>query len=452
MGLIQKVREAGIFARAIGGYGRGIFGGTKLYLSRFYLKIFSLSAIPNTTLAPPSEVIPPEFFGMHIEGEFPNSWSNGNCGWPSIEFGARRLWDAGVSWNELEPTKGNWNWTTLDRYITGAIKHGVKQFLTLGGTPRWAASDLPTPPMNGGGYASPPKNMQDWRNYVTQVVSHCKGTIEGYEIWNEPDLLPWKSDVIKTLVELTDAAGPIIHQIDPKAGVLSPGFSEDVGIYYQARFLSAGGGKHVDVMSHHFYVEPRGPEMLVPIAQTLRRTMNNYGMHDKPLWNTETGWLTSIDQQHAEAPDSFITASKLAGYIARLYVLAWAVGMPRAYWYSWDGGIYGGMIDGKGTPNEAAGAYQQVRSWLLGATMLSCVSDKQNTWICILRQKDGNLAWIIWNPDSADLISEQDTQPNFLYHVAAPAGWMTDLTGQKTAVGIGADTTIGIRPILFTVS
>lgn len=452
MGLIQKAREAGIFARAIGGYGRGIWGGTKQYLSRFYLKIFSLSAIPNTKLSPTGDAIPETFFGMHLDDPYgsPPTGPEPSTPWPTVPFAVRRLWDCGVTWPEMEPNKGDWRWSRLDRILADSASHGARTFLTLGGTPKWAATDLPTPPMNGGGYASPPKNIQDWRDYVSSVAAHCKGRVEGYEMWNEPDLLPWTGDLVKTLVQLTNEAAPIIKNIDPNALVISPGFSEDVGIYYQARFLASGGGKHVDVMSHHFYVEPRGPEMMIPIAQTLRRTMDNYGLKDKPLWNTETGWLTDIDQPHAEAPDAFITASKLGGYIARLYVLTWAVGMPRCYWYTWNGGIYAGLIDDVGAPTEAAQCYARIREWLLEANMVTCGSDKQNTWTCQILRPGGSPAWIIWNPDSADLISEQDTQPNFLYHVDAPASYMTDLTGKKTFVGTGAPATIGIRPILFT--
>src|SRR5947209_6899798 len=54
----------------------------------------STGGAPSATTS--STSVTPQYFGMHVHNA-------GN--WPSIAFGSLRLWDAGVAWPNLEPTK-----------------------------------------------------------------------------------------------------------------------------------------------------------------------------------------------------------------------------------------------------------------------------------------------------------------------------------------------------------
>src|SRR5215472_15169728 len=87
-------------------------------------------------LQPPKAAIPASYFGMHI-----HSLANPvPTPWPSLPVPEWRLWDAGVTWADLQPAKGQWRFERLDGYISLAEQHGTGVLLTLGGSPSWASA------------------------------------------------------------------------------------------------------------------------------------------------------------------------------------------------------------------------------------------------------------------------------------------------------------------------
>jgi hypothetical protein len=82
------------------------------------------------------------------------------------------------------------------------------------------------------------------------------------------------------------------------------------------------------------------------------------------LWNTEAGW---------ELPRPFFSDDVAAAFVARAYILNWAGGVDRFFWYAWDNQDWVSLHltgpDSK-TPTAAAKSYAQVESWLVGARML----------------------------------------------------------------------------------
>src|SRR5256884_7359888 len=113
-----------------------------------------------TRLVPPSEPVPLSFFGLHIH-HLPQPTP-----WPRVSFGSWRLWDAYVVWPNVEPQKGQWDFSHLDGYISLAESHSVEILLPLGLTPAWASSR----PKEKSGYepgnAAEPRNISDWSEYV----------------------------------------------------------------------------------------------------------------------------------------------------------------------------------------------------------------------------------------------------------------------------------------------
>src|SRR3954454_3706084 len=88
------------------------------------LSLLSQSApVGSRVPAPPAGAIPEQFFGMHIHR------ADSETPWPDIQFGAWRLWDAGVSWNKLQPKPGAFVFNKLDRDVQLASEHNVKLLL-----------------------------------------------------------------------------------------------------------------------------------------------------------------------------------------------------------------------------------------------------------------------------------------------------------------------------------
>ena len=233
--------------------------------------------------------------------------------------------------------------------------------------------------------------MEDWRTYVRTVVSRYKGRISAYEIWNEPNLKDFWSGTTDQMLALTREASQIIHSVDPQAIVVSPSATAEYGIPWLAEFLKKGGGQYVDVIGFHFYVDPhtKVPEEMVPVIQKVERTLAENNLGKMPLWNTETGWL---------APAQFESEELAAGFLARAYILAWAAGVQRFYWYAWDNPSLALRTynEVNHTVTPAGEGYRVMEQWLIGAQMAGCMESAEHTWTCQLN-RSGKKQWIVWN-------------------------------------------------------
>jgi hypothetical protein len=138
-------------------------------------------------------------------------------------------------------------------------------------------------------------------------------------------------------------------------------------------------------------VIPNSPEMMLPLIESVQNLLKHYRQGDKPLWNTETGWSEPKPFPPTQAVD----------YVSRSYILNWASGVSRLYWYAWDNDWWVSLAlteEDKLTPTTAGVAYGELQKWLVGAHMTSCSSDDRQTWICQLDRNDDYEGWIVWNP------------------------------------------------------
>ena len=337
-------------------------------------------------LQPPKAAIPASYFGMHIHhlaNPVPTPWPN----MPVPEW---RLWDANVTWADLEPAKGRWRFEKLDSYVSLAEQHGTGLLLTLGGSPTWGSARPQLKSSYYPGFTAEPSNIEDWRDYVRTVVSRYKGRIQAYEIWNEPNLGDFWSGSMDQMLTLTREASQVIHNLDPKALVVSPSATASYGVPWLAEFLKKGGGQYVDIIAFHFYVDGQlPPEEMLPIVQRVRQVLAENGLAEKPLWNTETGWLP---------PAKFDSDELAAAFLARAYVVSWAAGIRRFYWYAWDN-QYVTLITYKEathTVTPAGRTYEIIQRWIVGTTMNDCTESADHTWTCQLK-RNGKTQWIVWN-------------------------------------------------------
>jgi hypothetical protein len=336
------------------------------------------------TLTPSTQQIPRSFFGMHIHH------AGDTTPWPAVPMGEWRLWDAYVAWPNLEPAKGQWRFDILDKYLGLAAEHNVGLVLPLGLSPAWASARPGEKSVYQPGFAAEPKNIEDWRVYVSTVALHCKGRIYAYEIWNEPNLKQFWTGTVDQMLVLTREAFQIIRSIDPQARVVSPSATQENGTEWLKEFLSKGGGNFVDVIGYHFYVAPQTPEATVPLVLKVKRILAEHDAASKPIWNTETGWFM---------PKPFPSEELAAAYLARAYLVNWAAGIERLYWYSWDNH---GWVSLETTEKDnrtlkpAGNAYSEIFRWLAGARLLGCAPDQEQTWTCAL-ERNGDPQWIVWN-------------------------------------------------------
>ena len=403
-------------------------GGNPLNLIRKLtaaICVFSFGvANAATSIATPSQSIPSSYNGMSEIGVA--AWSP----WPSVSFGTLRMWNTGTRWNQVETSRGGYNWSKMDSVVNMARSKGVDVIYTFGGTPRWASSNPNQGCLYGSGSCAAPYSMNDWTNYVTTVAKRYKGRIRYYELWNEPNDPHYYTGSISTLRTMAQYAYNAIKAVDPSAQVLTPcptwGPSGSPATWMD-NYLATGAGAWADGIAYHAYPGNSPAEFIVNSVAGMRGAMAKHGI-SKPLYLTEGGWgLTS----------SLSNQTLQANFLARYLILAWAKGVNKVVWYAYDDQNWGALWDPRGGLHKPGQQYNNLRKWLVGATMSGCNQGSDGTWVCNLRRPNGYSAQILWNPNTTKG-----------FNVSTSFTWIRNLGGSVGNFNPG-HVTVGPSPILI---
>jgi hypothetical protein len=334
-------------------------------------------------------VIPSSLFGLTVLNFYNLT--------PTLTYGTTRTWDSypNLDWSDINPSAGVYQFEWLDHFIALNRARGTDIIYTLGRTPLWASSQ----PANiassyGPGECAPPSNMSYYDAYLTALVTHEKGLIKYYELWNEPDSTPMYCGTVQQMVTMAQHAAQIVKSIDPNAQILSPGVTGGPGPAWLSSFLSAGGSSYVDGIAFHGYWSTSA-EDTITVVNSYKTVMAANGVASLPMYDTEASWADFGEETN---PPMTLQVS----YIAKDYLLHWSAGVSRFVWYAYDGGsTWGGMLDTSGNETAAATSYKQVYSWMVGASMSTpCAQASTMVYTCGLTRSGGYSAQAVWIPHS----------------------------------------------------
>ena len=99
--------------------------------------------------------VPRAFFGLH-DGSLQ--------AYDTLTYGSLRLWDAGVTWPDVETSPGVYDWSRLDTYVRAAQEHGVEVTLVLAMTPTFY----------GPAATLPPTDLTAYADYVRAVMTRYR--------------------------------------------------------------------------------------------------------------------------------------------------------------------------------------------------------------------------------------------------------------------------------------
>ncbi|MEW6355566.1 MAG: endo-1,4-beta-xylanase [Planctomycetota bacterium] len=253
-----------------------------------------------------------------------------------------RIHDASTvtHWQTAEPEKGTFRW--FDEEVDLVKKHGVEilgEFLRV---PEWASSA----PQETPGHEKrlfPPRNMDEYRNYVKTVVSHYKDRIHHWEIWNEPYGSGFFRGTPEQYAQLAQATVKAVKETDPNCTLLGPCTCGHVPEWTK-KVIAAGGLNGVDIFSYHGYGMVGFPAYgrITEFAGQSRRP-------PLPIWNTETGdtsesFYTNMDDEYLDSYVRWLSANpwdQVAALTVRYYVLALAGGAEKyfQYWSVYEEGL-----------------------------------------------------------------------------------------------------------------
>jgi hypothetical protein len=232
----------------------------------------------RSVLSPTPRHLPPWY------GVVTQTWSPQHAAWTAqLGTGWVRL---DFNWFEIEPARGDYEWSTIDSRVADAASYGLGIYATLAYTPAWAGPC---------GHCMP-DDVGDWRQFVEEVIRRYRRYPIVYGIWNEPDLqfLNDEPDGSR-YVALFERAHMARIAANPGAVLAGPETSHHAYPAYlepvMARILPAM--QPADVVTVHFY-----PDAPIDVATYMAGVQRIAGGHQ--VWLTETGMGTCDEARQSE--------------------------------------------------------------------------------------------------------------------------------------------------------
>ena len=128
-------------------------------------------------------------------------------------------------WQVAEPKKGSYQWDGYDEMVNLAKKHNIEILFTIKAISPWGSSNPSDLGKRGYHFSSPPKNMEDYENFITNLISHYKGKINYIQIENEPNAKAFWNGTIQEYITLLQAAYKAAKKANSDIKVLSAGLA-----------------------------------------------------------------------------------------------------------------------------------------------------------------------------------------------------------------------------------
>jgi hypothetical protein len=392
--------------------------------------------------------VPRAFFGLHDASQ---------QAYGRVPFGSIRLWDAGVTWRDVETAPGRYDWSRLDGLVRAAQAHHVQVTLVLGMTPSFYA----------GAATLPPAQLTHYAAYARAVMTRYRlfdghRGIAAYQVWNEGNVGAFWTGTPYQLAELTRIVRQVGQEVDPGATVVAPSFA--VRLPYQRRWFSHYQRQRLDgVPVWHYYdanalsLYPMptrrhrraGPEDAMALLGPVRARLHRAGVpHRLPLWASEINYGV-----RSGAPGSLaarpITRRHQVANVIRTYLLGAAHRLSRVFWYRYDwntlpassgGGTLGNtLLTVPGRPDRvtpAGHALATTARWLHGRLVgrhgrRPCAQRRTGLFTCVIRYP-GGVRRIYWNPRHRERVR----LPAHATYRQLTAGGVQKI-GRRTAIRIG---------------
>ena len=191
------------------------------------------------------------------------------------------------------------DWRQVDEVVALSREFGIRVTAVLLDTPWWAADCAADTPWERTG-GCPPKDPRAHASLLGQVAAHTRGTIDTFEILNEPDG-EWAysgtpEDYAATLSHAHDA----IKRANPRARIAMGGVMGTYSIAWLERMLATPGtdvARKFDIANVHV----RGS--LAGIERQLKTWRRFFAAHEleQPLWVTEHGYPSDPAYQYDPA-------------------------------------------------------------------------------------------------------------------------------------------------------
>jgi polysaccharide biosynthesis protein PslG len=228
-----------------------------------------------------------------------------------------RWFEMDIDWNSIQAGgPSSFWWDATDRVVLDARARGLKILGGLAYSPGWARP-ASCPPNTDKCLPASPEYFADFaraavqRYGATSTIPSLRGSIQTWQIWNEPNHYPFVQPVVDAqgYTRLLQRAYVEIKKVDPASTVLAgatapapddPSHRDMSPLTFMREIYKFGAKGYFDAFSHHPYSFPCNPLIAASwnaFTQTkyLHDLMVVKGDGAKKVWGTEAGAPTGAD-------------------------------------------------------------------------------------------------------------------------------------------------------------
>ena len=244
----------------------------------------------NTEPLSPFGIMGPPYSHMN---KSPDKWLRGEEHLQLFETTGVKWARQDFWWGLVEPEKGKWEWEHTDKAMQAYKNHNINLLAILCYGSNWF-KDAP----------ATEEEKKYFGEFVFNMVNRYKDICKHWEIWNEPNILPFWSPKpnVKDYTELLKISYTQAKKADPKC-IIVGGTLAGADYEFLSEMYKYGAKGYFDVLSYHTYGNDPKEEDLIADVEKLKTVMkvNN---DIKSIWCTETGIYTGpagvTEQQQAE--------------------------------------------------------------------------------------------------------------------------------------------------------
>lgn len=217
-------------------------------------------------------------------------------------------------WSVCEPEQGVWEWDYFDKVMKEFRDNDVNPLIILCYGSSWYGNAPVTD-----------EEREAYGRYVFNMVNRYKDTCKHWEIWNEPDILPFWAPKPSgaDYTALLKVAYTQAKKADPDCKVVAGALATD-GRRFLNEMYENGAKDYFDILSFHTYGNNPTEESLTDIVEKLSKIMVTHG-DMKPLWCTETGIYTGpagVSEEEQASRGVKFTVTLLSLGVEKVFQLA----------------------------------------------------------------------------------------------------------------------------------
>ena len=300
-------------------------------------------------------------------------------------------------WQNIEQSKGVYNWSAYDELTENLRKRGIDAIYILDYSnslyEELVESKDPLTGADQKDIASPghPESVAAFAKWAAAAAEHFKGNNIVWEIWNEPNVSFWRPQPdIDQYIRLAFATCKAVKDADPNAVIIGPATSQ-IPFPFLETFLASGILEYLDGVSIHPYRDySMPPETAGTDYEKLRSLIEKYA----PARNKNIPVISS-EWGYASATKGISTGMQ-AEYIVRMQLFNLFSGVPVSIWYDWknDGENPSDFEHNCGTvsynlkPKPSYISMQTMNNQLKGYTLISRITTTNDKDFLLLFKND----------------------------------------------------------------